>query len=187
MSEVKHWGVDLIEECVIRVRDSASLDEKDRERVDRYLPLLKSSHKTLIELLSKNAPPGSLQKARLIEIKRFLDLYATCCWFLGIATHISNSGETFTKKKTAKNARIGKKARYELRVEDCWLPAVEEALGGRPLKTSEQMAKLLEQKVHQILKSGKKGSDLRESELPTISAIRGCLRRIKVRRNNAGL
>ena len=60
MSDLPMWDIDLIEGCVLRVKTNAKLRDEDRQRVERYLPMLKKGHRDLLDLVSSLAGPGTL-------------------------------------------------------------------------------------------------------------------------------
>lgn len=64
MSGLPTWDIDLIEASVVRVKSNAKLHDKDRQRVERYLPMLKKAHGELLDLFSGFASPGAAELAR---------------------------------------------------------------------------------------------------------------------------
>ncbi len=142
--DLPFWGVDLIKKSVLRVKESSSLCGEDHERVERYLPLAQQAHDEVLRIVAKFAGSNAVE-----HVKRQLDLYGSCCFFVSNATHVSNSGMQAARTWNSKDAgRESGKQRKEI-ADTTWRPhALELAKAIRkryPAITQESLKEKIQQ------------------------------------------
>jgi hypothetical protein len=139
MSDLPTWDIDLIEQSVLRVSAYAKLRGKDRQRVERYLPMLKDAHGDLLNLISRYAGPGAVELAR-----RHLRMIEISAFFLGIATHVSDSAEDYVKTRSVNGARSSKEAYDAAKERDLLHAIIDEAIEqGMRVRQSKKCAENL--------------------------------------------
>lgn len=122
MSDLPPWDIDLIEKCVLRVSTNAELREEDRQRIELYLPMLKKAHGDMLALVSTFAGPGTVELTR-----RHLRTIETSAFFLGIATHVSESGKQFAKAESVNSARSSKATYHAAKEQELLQAIIDEA------------------------------------------------------------